>query len=139
MLNPLAIAHLGIARRPLVAALLGLWPDEYVPPAPVYVVPAGSGVPPVRAPLARRIRHVRGRAEGFGTSSAEAVPTLEVVRDVLANGHSVARVPVSMELVRKAEANGQTFASVRVRLLSVPVFSGDEMMALAAWRWRALH
>lgn len=27
MLNPLAIAHLGIARRPIVAALLGIW-DE---------------------------------------------------------------------------------------------------------------
>jgi hypothetical protein len=26
-LNPLAIAHLGIARRPIVAALLGIW-DE---------------------------------------------------------------------------------------------------------------
>ena len=27
MLNPLSIAHLGIARRPIVAALLGIW-DE---------------------------------------------------------------------------------------------------------------
>lgn len=32
MLNPLAIAHLGIARRPLVVALLGIW-DVLVTPA----------------------------------------------------------------------------------------------------------
>ena len=31
MLNPLAIAHLGIARRPLVVALLGIW-DVLVTP-----------------------------------------------------------------------------------------------------------
>lgn len=34
MLNPLAIAHLGIARRPIVAALLGLW-DALLPDEPV--------------------------------------------------------------------------------------------------------
>lgn len=30
MLNPLAIAHLGIARRPIVAALLGIWDELMV-------------------------------------------------------------------------------------------------------------
>lgn len=38
-LNPLTIAHLGIGRRPIVAALLGVW-DELMD---VLAAPAGGG------------------------------------------------------------------------------------------------
>lgn len=139
MLNPLAIAQLGIGRRPIVAAMLGLWPDEYVPPLPVYVATEGSGVPPVREPARRRTRLSRGRPIGFGASLATVVPTIEAVCAVAPLGHSMARLPVIREVVRVIDGDGETDADVPLRLVSVPVFSGDEMLAAAAWAWRARH
>lgn len=48
MLNPLAIAQLGIGRRPLLAALLGIWDklmeELVVPPVPS----SGGGSRPMR-------------------------------------------------------------------------------------------
>ena len=54
-LNPLSIAHLGFACKPLVAAMLGLW-DEIV--AAIAEIPPGGKrrkrvilLPPVAAPI----------------------------------------------------------------------------------------
>lgn len=139
MLNPRAIAALGIGRRPIVAALLGLWPDEYVPPLPVYVAQEGSGVPPVREPARRRTRLARGRPIGFGASLATVVPTIEAVCAVAPLGHSLARLPIIREVVRVIDGDGETDADVPLRLVSVQVFADEELLALAAWVSHTRH
>ena len=58
-LNPLSIAHLGIARRPIVAALLGLWDEIMEALAEAgggYVPPAVRPAPPRPAPRPSRPR-----------------------------------------------------------------------------------
>lgn len=135
-LNPLSIAHLGIARRPIVAALLGLWPDAIVPPLPVYALPVVTGGAPARQRFVLPVRILRARMAGSGSTSAKVAFALEVGRAAVGTGRLAAAVAAGAELARQLAGIGSSRAAVSWRRVAEPVFSNDELAMFGVFAFR---
>lgn len=135
-LNPLSIAHLGIARRPIVAALLGLWPDEIVPPLPVYVAAPVTGGEPAGRRFSLPVRILRARIAGSGSTSAKVSFGLEVGRVATGAGRLAAAVTAGVEVARRMVGSGSSRAAVSWRRVAEPVFNDDDLAMLGVFAFR---
>lgn len=147
-LNQQSLFRLGVGHGFNAGARLGIWPNaeavDQPPPRRAHIGIARVADKPLKFRIIARgssAAHCNLQAEylfyprGKGTTRSGVKWLAEHLLSLHATGQSTARIETLSETVFRITASGAVAGCIDLRSETAPVFSDDELMALAAWQY----